>query len=125
MCESPSIDFDGELIHLEPLDRVGGPIVLLDCRWLPVQGAMYPFQVKGKGFDSFIAPSFRGALSVRLVVEGATEIIVPLITSFLFGAVSFLPPVLNPVTGISIVNDVMQVTVSPLATFLWWSQTTG
>jgi hypothetical protein len=83
----------------------------------------------GKDFDSsFIAPSFRGALSMRLVVEGAIIIIVPLIVSFLFGMVSFLASAFDLVMGISVADDVVQVMVipvSPLVAFLRWSQTTG
>jgi hypothetical protein len=90
---------------------------------------MHPFQVMGEGFDSsFIAPSFRGALSVSLVVEEAIVIIVPLVAPLLFGVVSFLAPVFNPATSVSIGDGVAQVTVipvSPSAVFLWWSQTIG
>jgi hypothetical protein len=115
------------LIHLEPLSRVGAPIILLDSRWLPVQGPTHPFQVMGKGFDSFIAPSFRGVLSVRLVIERAIVIIVPLVMSFLFGIILFLAPIFDPTVSISITNDVTAqvavIPVSPSHVFLRWSQT--
>jgi hypothetical protein len=83
----------------------------------------------GKGFDpSFLTPSFRGALSVRLVIEGAIIIIVHLIVSFLFNTVSFLVATFDPDAGISVPDDVAQVTVIPVlpsAVFLQWSQTTS
>jgi hypothetical protein len=82
---------------------------------------MHTFQVMGKWFHSFTGPSFRGVLSLRLVIEGTIIIIVPLVTSFLFGAVSFLALIFDPARGISTADDVMQVTVimvSPLAMFL-------
>jgi hypothetical protein len=45
----------------------------------------------GKGFDSsWITPSIRGALSVRLVVEGAIIIIVTFVVSFPLEAVLLL-----------------------------------
>jgi hypothetical protein len=81
-----------------------------------------------KCFDSSIAPSFKGALSVRLVVEGVIIIMIPLVVLFLFGTVSFLVPVFDPATGISIADHIAQVTVipaSPSTTFLRWRQSTG
>jgi hypothetical protein len=75
----------------------------------------------GKGFDSsYITTSFRGALSVRLVIEGTIEIIVPLIVSFLLNALSLLAPVFDPSA-----DDVMQVSViliTLLAAPLRWSE---
>jgi hypothetical protein len=52
----------------------------------------------GKGFNSsWVAPSFRGALSVRLVIEGTIIVIVPLIMSFLLNVLMLLAPVVNPI----------------------------
>jgi hypothetical protein len=52
----------------------------------------------GKDFNSsWVAPSFRGVLSVRLVIEGTIIVIVPLITSFLLNVLMLLAPVVNPV----------------------------
>jgi hypothetical protein len=83
----------------------------------------------GESFDSsWVAPSFRGALSVRLVVEGTIIVIVPLITSFLLNALTLLTAVVNPVTCISTADDVVQISVIPIppsATFLRWSETDG
>jgi hypothetical protein len=82
-----------------------------------------------EGFDSsFIAPPFRGTLSVRLVVEGTIIIIVPLVVSFPFDAVSFLEPNFDLSACISIVDDVVQVSIIPVSsvtTFLRWSETAG
>jgi hypothetical protein len=126
---SPSGGLDGELIHLKPLGWVGGPIVLLDSQWLEVYRPMHPFQVTGESFDSsYIMPSFRGALPVRLVVVGTITIIVPLIMLILFHALSLSMPVFDPVVCISAVDDVTQVTVVPptsLATLLRRSDATG
>jgi hypothetical protein len=83
----------------------------------------------GKCFDSsWVVPSFRGALSVRLVVEGTILVIVPLLTSFLLNALTLLAPVVNPVVCISVMDDIAQVTVMsilPMAALLRWSETTG
>jgi hypothetical protein len=56
-------------------------------------------------------PSFRGALSVRLVVEGTIIVIVPLITSFMLNALTLLALVVNLVTCISATDDIVQVTI--------------
>jgi hypothetical protein len=59
---------------------------------------------------------------VGLVVIRAKVIIVPFLTSFMLHAVSFLAPIFNPVTCISVANDVTQVSpVSILVALLWWS----
>jgi hypothetical protein len=83
----------------------------------------------GKCFDSsWVVPSFRGALSVRLVVEGTILVIVPLLTSFLLNALTLLASVVNPVVCISVMDDIAQVTVMsilPMAALLRWSETTG
>jgi hypothetical protein len=64
----------------------------------------------GKGLDSScIAPSFRGVLSVRLVVEGTIIIIVPLIVPFLLNALIF-----DPTVCICVIDDVAQVWVIPI-----------
>jgi hypothetical protein len=82
-----------------------------------------------KGFDSsWVAPSFKGVLSVRLVIEGTIIVIVPLITSLLLDALMLLTPVVNLVMWISLVDDVAQVSVipiMPLAAILQQSETTG
>jgi hypothetical protein len=65
---------------------------------------------------------------VRLVIEGAIVIIVPLVTPLLFGVVSFLALVFYPSTSVSVADNIAQVMVilvSPSVTFLRWSQTTG
>jgi hypothetical protein len=83
----------------------------------------------GKGFDSsWVVPSFRGALPVRLVIEVNIIVIVPLITSFLLNTLMIMATVVNPTVHISAVDDITQVSViriSPLAVLLWWSQTAG
>jgi hypothetical protein len=83
----------------------------------------------GKGFDSsWIAPSFRGALLVRLVLEGTIMVIVHLFMSFLLNALTLLAPVVNPDACISIADDIAQVSVIPImpsATLLRWSETAG
>jgi hypothetical protein len=83
----------------------------------------------GKVFDSsYITPSLRGALSVRLVIEGTIIIIVPLIASFLLDALSLLVPAFDLTVCISTVEDVAQITViptTPSAMLLRWSETTG
>jgi hypothetical protein len=66
------------VVHLEPLGWIGGPIVLLNPRRLKIQRPTHPLQVMGEGFDSTcIAPSFRGALLVRLVIERTIVISFP------------------------------------------------
>jgi hypothetical protein len=83
----------------------------------------------GKGFNSsWIAPSFGGALSVRLVIEGTIIIIVPLITSFLLDALKLLVLVVNPVVCIYVTDDIAHVSVIPITpsvTLLQWSETVG
>jgi hypothetical protein len=90
---------------------------------------MYQIQVTGESFNSsFIVPSFWGALSVRLVIEGTIVITVPFIVSFLFDAFSLLAVVFNSVVCISAVDHVTQVSVIPIslsAVFLRWSGTTS
>jgi hypothetical protein len=77
----------------------------------------------GKGFDSpYITPSFRGVLSVGLVIEGTIVIIVPLIASFLLDTILLLVAVFNLVVCISVADHVAQVSiipVSPLTVVLW------
>jgi hypothetical protein len=69
----------------------------------------------GKGLDSScIAPSFRGVLSVRLVVEGTIIIIVPLIVPFLLNALSLLALIFDPTVCICVIDDVAQVWVIPI-----------
>jgi hypothetical protein len=58
-------------------------------------------------------PSFRGALSVSLVIVGTIIIIVPLIVLILFHALSLSASVFDPVTCISAVDDVAQVAIIP------------
>jgi hypothetical protein len=110
----------GEIIDLEPLGW-GVPIILLNSRRLEIQGPVHHFHFMGKDFDSsWVAPTFRRVLSVRLIIERTIIIIVPLFTSLLL--------VINPVTCISIVDDIVQIpviTISPSAVLLRWSQTVG
>jgi hypothetical protein len=69
----------------------------------------------GKVFDSsWVAPSFRGALLVRFFIEGTIIVMVPLITSFLLNALMLLASVVNPVTCISAVDDIVQVPIIPV-----------
>jgi hypothetical protein len=73
-------------------------------------------------------PSLRGALSVRLVIEGTIIIIVPLITSLLLNALLLLAPVFDPSACISTADNVPQVLVIPImpsTMLLWWSETAG
>jgi hypothetical protein len=83
----------------------------------------------GKSFDSsWVVPSFRGALSVRLVIEGTIIVIVPLITSFLLNMFMLLAPIVNPVVCIITMDDVTQILVIPIlpsVMFLQWSETTS
>jgi hypothetical protein len=115
--------------NLEPLGWVGGPIILLDSRHLEIQGPAHPFQVVGESFDSsWVMPSFRGALLVRLVIVGTIVIIVPLIALFLFNALSLSVSNFNPVVCISAADDIVQVTVvspMPWAVLLRWSDAAG
>jgi hypothetical protein len=80
-----------------------------------------------KGSDSScIAPSFRRALLVRLVIIDTIIVIIPLFTSLLFKALALLTPIFDPVVCIFAVDDVAQVsiiTVSPSVVFLQWSET--
>jgi hypothetical protein len=67
-----------------------------------------------KGFDSScIMPSFLGALSVWLVIEGTIIIIVPLVTSFQLDVLSLLAPIVDPATCFSVADDVTQVFCHP------------
>jgi hypothetical protein len=81
----------------------------------------------GKSFDSsWVVPSFKKALLVRLVVEGSIVVIVCLITSFLLNMLMLLTSAVNLIVCSSAAYDVMQILVIlilPLATFLWWSDT--
>jgi hypothetical protein len=77
---------------------------------------MYQIQVMGESFNSsFVVPSFWGALSVRLVIEGTIVITVPFIASFLFDAFSLLAVVFNSAACISAVDHVTQVSVIPIS----------
>jgi hypothetical protein len=51
---------------------------------------------------------------VGLVVIRAKVIIVPFLTSFMLHAVSFLAPIFNPVTCISVVDYITQVSFLPI-----------
>jgi hypothetical protein len=117
------------MIYLEPLGQVGGPIILLDSQQLYVYGLAHPIQIVGNGFDSsWVVPTFRGALSVRLVIDGIIVVIVPLIMSILLNALMLLAPVVNPNACISTADDIAQISVisiPPSATFLQWSETTS
>jgi hypothetical protein len=85
---------DGELIHHEPLGWVGGPIILLNSWWLKVQGPTDSLQVLGECLDSScIMPSFRRALSVRLVIIGTIVIIAPHFALLLLKTLTLLTPV--------------------------------
>jgi hypothetical protein len=55
-----------------------------------------------------------------LVVVGAIVVIVPLIASFMLSVISFLVAVLDLATGISIANDVAQVSIILASTMLHW-----
>jgi hypothetical protein len=100
------------LIHLKPLNWVGGSIIFLNLRWLEIQGPTHPLQVMGKGFDSsWITSPLRGALSVRLVIEGAIIIIVPFVMPFSLEAVSLLVPIFNLAVHVSVTDGDKQVTV--------------
>jgi hypothetical protein len=83
----------------------------------------------GKSFDSsWIMPSFRGVLSVRLVIVRTIIIIVPLVVSFLLHALLLLASIFDPAMRICAVDDVAQVAVIPItpsAVLLWWSEATG
>jgi hypothetical protein len=111
----PSGGLDGELIHLEPLGRVGGPVVLLDPQRLEVQGPTYPLQVMRERLDPpFIASLSWRTVLVRLVIIRAMITIVPLMASFALDTILFLVPVFNPVACIFVVNDIMQVPFIPI-----------
>jgi hypothetical protein len=88
---------------------------------------MHPLQIMGKCLDSsYIVPSFRRMLSVRLVIIGTIVVIIPLFMSLLFKALALLTPVFDPVVCIFVADDIAQVSVipvSPSATFLRWSET--
>jgi hypothetical protein len=126
-CLSPHSGLDGELIHLEPLGWVCGPIIFLDTRQFEVQRPTHPLQVVEKSSDSScIAPSFGRMLLVRLIIIGTVVVIVPFFTLLLFKALVLLAPVFNLVVCISTMDDVEKISgiqVSSSATFLWWSET--
>jgi hypothetical protein len=90
---------------------------------------VHPLEIVGKGFDSsWVASSFRGTISVRLVIEGTIVVIVPLITLLLLNALTPLAPVVNHAMCISTADDVTQVSViliTPSAMLLPWSEATG
>jgi hypothetical protein len=90
---------------------------------------VHPLQIVRKGFDSsWVVPSFRGVLSVRLVIEGTIIVIVPLITPFLLNTLTLLALVVNLITCISVADDIAQISVIPIppsAAFLQWSETVG
>jgi hypothetical protein len=91
----PSGSLDGKLIHLEPLGCVGGPIKLLNSRWLEVQGPTNSLQVLGERLDySCIMPSFGRTLLVRLVINKSIVIIIPFFTLLLFKMLALLALVL-------------------------------
>jgi hypothetical protein len=81
----------------------------------------------GKKFDSsYIAPSFKRMLSVRLITIGTVVVIVPFFMLLLFKVLALLAPVFYPATCISAVDDIVQIlviSVLPSATFLRWSET--
>jgi hypothetical protein len=83
----------------------------------------------GKSFgSSYVAPSFRGMLSVRLVIKGTIVVIVSLITPLLLDALTLQAPVVNLAMCISAVDDVAQVSViliTPSVVLLRWSETAG
>jgi hypothetical protein len=96
---------------------------------LKLRGQLTLFKLWEKGFNpSCIMPSFKGALLVRLIIEGAIVIIVPLITPLMLNALSLLAPVFDPATRIAAPDDVVQVSViliSPSSMLLRWNETTG
>jgi hypothetical protein len=49
-----------------------------------------------------------------LVIEGTIIVMVPLIMSFLLNALMLLASVVNPVTCISAVDDIVQVPIIPV-----------
>jgi hypothetical protein len=76
--------------------------------------------------SSYIAPSLKRTLSVRLVIIVTILGIVLLFTSLLFKALTLLTPVFYPAACIFTVDDVAQVSVIPVlpsAAFLRWSET--
>jgi hypothetical protein len=70
-------------------------------------------------------PPFGRTISVRLVVIGTVVVIAPFFMLPLFKALTLLTLVFNPVVCISIVDDVMQisvVSVSSSVALLRWSE---
>jgi hypothetical protein len=66
----------------------------------------------GESLDfSFIVSPFRGMVLVGVVIVIAIVIIVPFTMSFAIIVVSFLAPIFDPVTCISIVYNIMQVPI--------------
>jgi hypothetical protein len=90
---------------------------------------MDSLQVLGECLDSScITPSFGRTLSVRLVIIGTIVVIVPFFALLLLKMFALLAPVFNPAVCISVVDDVMQITIILIphsAAFLQWGDTAG
>jgi hypothetical protein len=67
---------------------------------------------------ALIASSNWGTLLVGLVIVRAIIIMVPFLVSFVLDTVSFLAPIFYPVTGISVAENIMQVSIFPVSVML-------
>jgi hypothetical protein len=80
----------------------------------------------GERFDPIIiVSSFRGMVSVRLIVEGTIIVITHFIAAFMLNVVSLLASVFNPLMCIFVVDNVAQIHVVSLSTALLWGSVTA
>jgi hypothetical protein len=101
------------LIHLEPLGRVGGYIILVDSYRFEVYWPVYPPQIVAERLDSyFIAPSIQRVTSGRMVAVGAIVITIPFIMAFALESVYLLVTILDPVTSVSILDDIPKISLT-------------
>jgi hypothetical protein len=77
---------------------------------------MDSLQVLGERLDSScITPSFGRMLSVRLVTIGTIVVIVPFFALLLLKTLMLLMLIFDPATCISVVDDIMQISVIPVS----------
>jgi hypothetical protein len=80
----------------------------------------------GERFDPIIiVSSFRGMVSVRLIVEGTIIVITHFIAAFMLNVVSLLASVFNPLMCIFVMDNVAQIHVVSLSTALLWGSVTA
>jgi hypothetical protein len=103
------------MIHLEPLGRVGGLIVLVNSYGLEIYRPAHPPQVMAEILDSsFILPSIQRMTLGRLIVVRTVEIMVLFFTVFALEPASLLVMILDSITSISILDDVLKIPLVPV-----------